>query len=125
MITKNSLKVLKTELNELIKVIDINLSSFSEHEKLFDTQSDYYEALKVKNKVPQDYYKFRYFDSFIYIYYNITKKEYEVHIEDNQGRYYIHSHNVDFKSIMLDFIECIEAVLHSEKNKILDQRELF
>ena len=125
MITKNSLKTLKTELNELIKVIDINLSTFSEREKLFDTQSDYYEALRLQNKVPQDYYKFRFFDSFIYIYYNITKKEYEIHIEDNQGRYYIHSHNVSFKSITLDFIECIEEVLHKEKNKLLAQMELF
>lgn len=125
MITKNSLKTLKTELNELIKVIDINLSSFSEREKLFDTQADYYESLRVQNKVPQDYYKFRFFDSFIYIYYNITKKVYEVHIEDNQGHYYIHSSNDSFESIKLDFIECIEDILLKEKNKILKQMVLF
>lgn len=125
MITKNSLKTLKTELNELIKVIDINLSSFSEREKLFDTQADYYEALRIENKVPQDYYKFRFFDSFVYIYYNITRKLYEIHIEDNKGRYYIRSSHDDFKSAQLAFIELVKEILFKEKNKLLDQRELF
>lgn len=125
MITKNSLKTLKQELNELIKVIDINLSSFSEREKLFDTQADYYEALRIENKVPQDYYKFRFFDVYIYIYYNIQTKKYEVHVENEKGQYYIDSIHEHFNDSQLRFIDLIKDILLAKGNKIKPQRDLF
>lgn len=78
MITRNSLNALKTELKQLIDVIDVSLSPILSKEKLFDSQADYYEALKNQNKVPQDFYKFQFFDTDFYIYFDLRTKRYFV-----------------------------------------------
>lgn len=76
MITRNVLLALKKEINELTKVIDVALLPISSKDKLFNTQYDYYEALKNENKVPQDFYKFQFFDFDLYLNYDLRQKKY-------------------------------------------------
>lgn len=76
MLTLNKLRALKTELNEMITIIDDTLKPITNKPKLFETQADYYYSLSTQNKVPQDYYKFRYFDKDYYLFYDLRLKKY-------------------------------------------------
>lgn len=89
MLSRNSLVQLKKELKELDQVIDVVISNPLSDKPLFDSEQDYYDSLRAQNKVPQDYYRFRFFDVELSIEYNLkTKKYFFVHESlDGKRRY--------------------------------------
>lgn len=70
----DNLSKLVTELKQFY-----NPSSYER--KLFVSRADYKESLQQKNKIPQDFYFFRCFDSFVQIVYNKQTKYYQIYID--------------------------------------------
>lgn len=122
MLTRNVLKSLKSELLDLIKTIDVSLSPLTSVDSLFDTQADYYEAMKNENKVPQDFYKFRYFDFFCLIKYNFKDKKYYV---ESVNPYNNICCDDNFCKAKLTFCELVNKTLIEKSNELVIQPQLM
>lgn len=70
----DNLSKLVTELKQFY-----NPSSYER--KLFVSRDDYKESLQQKNEIPQDFYFFRCFDSFVQIVYNKKTKFYQLFVD--------------------------------------------
>lgn len=121
MVTRQTLQSLRTELKELDSVIAAALAPLNTHEALFDSQSDYYESLRNQNKVPQDYYKFRFFDFELYIYYDLRKKTYSV----RSSKYDSVECGSDFHFAKRRFLELLKEYSEGFYNELVSQLDLF
>ena len=119
MITRNTLKSLKTELIELEKLCDTMLNPLVTKDKLFDTQADYYEAMKNQNRVPQDFYKIQIFDLYVYLEYNFKFKVY--YLRSESGDVY-ENLGMEFDKALLRFLEFGKALFTARFNEL--QKEL-
>lgn len=83
-LTLYDLDTLKKNCDNLSKFVTelkqfYNPSSYER--KLFVSRADYEESLHQKNAIPQDFYFFRCFDSFIQIVYNKKTKFYQLYVD--------------------------------------------
>lgn len=92
------------------------------HDKLFDTQADYYEAMKNQNKVPQDYYKFRFFDIEIYLYYDFKLKHYFLREDYNKINEDLGD---DFKKALIRFVDSVSDFCTESFRKLVVDNNLF
>lgn len=126
MITRNTLKSLKSELIELEKLCDTMINPLVTKDKLFDTQADYYEAMKNQNKVPQDFYKIQIFDLYVYLEYNFKFKVY--YLRSESGDVY-ENLGMDFDKALLRFLEYGKDLFISKfkelNEKLTRQLDLF
>lgn len=122
MITRNSLLTLKNSIKEMSSVIDSCLMPLTSHEKLFETQADYYEAMKNQNKVPQDYYKFRFFDIEIYLYYDFKLKRYFLREDYNKTNEDLGN---DFKKALIRFVDSVSDFCTESFRKLVVDNNLF
>lgn len=69
------------DLSKLITELKNYYNPTSYERKLFVSRSDYRESLQQKNEIPQDFYFFRCFDSFIQIVFNKQTKFYQLYVD--------------------------------------------
>lgn len=65
-------------LSSLIKDIKSYYNQYNDESVLFASRSDYEASMKIKDKMPQDFYVFRHFDVFFQLVYHKGKKEYHL-----------------------------------------------
>ena len=127
-----SLKNQCDNLSKLIKEIKQTYNPINTQRQLFVSRDDYFESMKIKKQIPQDFYYFRLFDIFVQIVYNKSKKVYQIYIDgiyshvldkyeklqDNNKSYIISS---SFEDTLLVFQDVIQDIMNI---KILSN-ELF
>lgn len=68
-------------ISKFITEIKNTYNPTSYERKLFVSRADYNESLKIKNEIPQDFYFFRCFDSFVQIVFNKKTKIYQIYLD--------------------------------------------
>lgn len=89
---KQDLSIISIELDELLKI--------RSEEKLFNSSDDYYNALKVCNYYPQDYFKLRLFDYDFCLRYNNKMKKFYIRTDSVK---YVDFSNICFESLFREY----------------------